>query len=180
MTRVQEQMQKWWSEVRSVRRRTFVTNVRSTATRTVTFYRMLPLNSRAHFFLSRLSSRFSLPTLCSTGSSKDFIGWRPYSSHAKFSGIPEHLATCFSFWPNFLSLPEQRVLLTAALQRLDSLDSARLQRKRSKLQPQDPDPNDIQSIFAPDTLYDFAEVFTHIATKRPISTVYATRVILMA
>ncbi|TFK29803.1 hypothetical protein FA15DRAFT_724744 [Coprinopsis marcescibilis] len=117
---------------------------------------MLPLRSRAHFFLSHLSSNSLHLTPCLAARNlKSCNGLRSYSSHPKISGIPEYLATCFSFWPNFLSLSEQRLLLTAALQRMDSLDSPRAQRKRSKLKPVHSD--EIQDIFAPDALYDFAE-----------------------
>jgi hypothetical protein len=76
-------------------------------------------------------------------------------------GLPQPLASSFKFWPTFLSIKEQQVLLRASLQRLDAMDSVPTQRKRRKHLsscPVQPNSADLQGYFAPDELYDFHEV----------------------
>ncbi|KAF6765067.1 hypothetical protein DFP72DRAFT_869976 [Ephemerocybe angulata] len=62
--------------------------------------------------------------------------------------IPEDIATFFTFWPSYFSNHEQRILLSSALHRLDSMDSNR---------PSVPETDDLQQLFASDDLYDFHE-----------------------
>jgi alkylated DNA repair protein alkB homolog 7 len=68
----------------------------------------------------------------------------------------------FTLWPSFLSLSEQGVLLTAALQKLDFTDSTQTRRKRRKLCGSTPalsvDTNSLQDLFFPEEYYDFEKV----------------------
>lgn len=68
----------------------------------------------------------------------------------------------FTFLPNFYSLPEQRILLSAALQRLDSLESRQYRRRRKEYlckNPQrDSQGTSIQDVFLPDESYCFEDV----------------------
>lgn len=68
----------------------------------------------------------------------------------------------FTFFPQFFSRKEQRLLLSASLKVLDSTDTRLTRRRRadffkSKL-PQSNDTDPIMEIFAPDDLYHFQEV----------------------
>jgi hypothetical protein len=72
--------------------------------------------------------------------------------------LPQHIAPFFTFWPSYFSGDEQRLLLSAALQRLDSMDSVKMRRRRAKHQSPLDETGDIQGIFAPDNMYDFHEV----------------------
>lgn len=70
----------------------------------------------------------------------------------------------FTFLPGFFSLAEQRVLLTAALQKLDALESIQNRRRRKALfrtarptlLPNASNP--LQDVFLPDEYYEFEEV----------------------
>ncbi|KAK7449673.1 hypothetical protein VKT23_013146 [Stygiomarasmius scandens] len=67
----------------------------------------------------------------------------------------------FSLFPDFFSIQEQRVLLQAALQRLDSTGSRRAQRKRKQyahsLDVSDRSSLPLQEIFLPEEFYEFEE-----------------------
>jgi hypothetical protein len=81
--------------------------------------------------------------------------WRNFASH------PYPPGHAFTFFPQFFSRKEQRLLLSASLKILDSSDTRLTRRKRadffnSKLpQSNDTDP---MELFAPDDLYHFQEV----------------------
>lgn len=70
----------------------------------------------------------------------------------------------FVFLPNFLSLAEQRVLLAAALEKLNKNDPREYRRRRrdflAKLPPALPE--DVQSEFLPDAYYPFEQVLSAI------------------
>lgn len=72
--------------------------------------------------------------------------------------LPGNLGQFFTFWPSYFSKHEQKLLLSAALQRLDSMDTVKMRRLRSKHVSNLGDTDDIQNLFAPDDLYDFHEV----------------------
>ena len=80
--------------------------------------------------------------------------WRNFASHP----YPGH---AFTFFQQFFSREEQRLLLSASLKILDSSDTRITRRRRadffkSKLsQSNDTDP---MELFAPDDLYHFQEV----------------------
>lgn len=74
--------------------------------------------------------------------------------------LPQRMAPFFTFWPSYFSRDEQRLLLSAALQHLDSMDSVKIRRRRAKHQSPLNETGDIQGIFAPDNMYDFHEVRT--------------------
>ncbi|KAG2020445.1 hypothetical protein CC2G_005786 [Coprinopsis cinerea AmutBmut pab1-1] len=84
---------------------------------------------------------------------------RNSSKALSFNDLPSHVAPSFSFWPTFLSLSEQKVLLSASLQKLDSMDPVPLRRRRAKVLSKAPKQHsdDLQNIFGPDELYDFHE-----------------------
>ncbi|KAI0797628.1 hypothetical protein C8Q75DRAFT_11364 [Abortiporus biennis] len=68
----------------------------------------------------------------------------------------------FTFFPEFLSIPEQRILLAASLQKLDATESRQFRRRRKDYTSQHPlqssrNSPTIQSIFFPDECYDFSE-----------------------
>jgi len=69
----------------------------------------------------------------------------------------------FTFWPDFLTLPEQRILLKSSLFLLDSAESRQHQRWRKKSQVSQESPissgqNTVCSLFLPDERYQFSEV----------------------
>jgi hypothetical protein len=68
----------------------------------------------------------------------------------------------FKLWPSFLSPPEQRILLTAALQKLDLNDTAQTRRRRRahglNLAMSSVSTKGLQELFFPDHCYDFQEV----------------------
>lgn len=69
----------------------------------------------------------------------------------------------FTLWPRILSLPEQRILLTAALRKLDCTDSTQTRRRRKVYGSNSPalssvSTNVLQELFFPDHYYDFRKV----------------------
>jgi hypothetical protein len=67
----------------------------------------------------------------------------------------------FTLIPDFLSLPEQRILLTAALQKLDSIDSRQARRMRRAYDSPgrcSVQSCSVQDMFLPDHFYRFEEV----------------------
>ncbi len=68
----------------------------------------------------------------------------------------------FIFLPNFYSPSEQRILLSAALQRLDSLETRQYRRRRKEHLSQslqtDSKSTSIQDVFLPDEFYCFEDV----------------------
>lgn len=82
----------------------------------------------------------------------------PCARYSTSPDLPQHIAPFFTFWPSYFSGDEQRLLLSAALQRLDSMDSVKMRRRRAKHQLPLDETGDIQRIFAPDSMYDFHEV----------------------
>jgi hypothetical protein len=80
----------------------------------------------------------------------------------------------FTFFPNYLTLAEQKILLTTSLGILDSAESRQHQRWRRKIQgssetSRTDNTASIQSIFLPDELYQFEEV---IAGMPPIISLF--------
>lgn len=68
----------------------------------------------------------------------------------------------FTLWPNFLSLPEQRTLLRAALRKLDQTDSSQTRRRRkayASIQSVTSNQS-LQDLFFPDHFYDFQKVLS--------------------
>ncbi|KAF7311546.1 2OG-FeII-Oxy-2 domain-containing protein [Mycena kentingensis (nom. inval.)] len=70
----------------------------------------------------------------------------------------------FTFHPEFFTLDEQRVLLKAALHRLDAMESSKHRRKRRTLLRSSPpmllaptSSNPLQDMFSSDALYEFQE-----------------------
>ena len=68
----------------------------------------------------------------------------------------------FTLWPSFLSLIEQRVLLTTCLRKLDCTDSTQTRRRRkaygSTIPTLSVSTNALQDLFCPDHYYDFQKV----------------------
>jgi alkylated DNA repair protein alkB family protein 7 len=67
----------------------------------------------------------------------------------------------FTIVPDFLTLPEQRILLATSLQKLDSIDSRQFRRlRRTFLRSRKiSDPTcSVQDMFLPDQYYQFEEV----------------------
>lgn len=66
----------------------------------------------------------------------------------------------FSFYPEFFSAEEQRLLLTAALQKLDMIENRKIRRRqREFLASHSPSPlSSIEGVFLPDDYYTFQEV----------------------
>ena len=70
----------------------------------------------------------------------------------------------FTFYPNFFSHEEQRLLLLAALQKLDLTENRKVRRRQrefSASRKQEP-LNSIEQVFLPDEYYTFEEVIAHI------------------
>lgn len=83
-----------------------------------------------------------------------------------FSTLPNSDAVSYTrdfiLWPTFLTLPEQRILLTTALRKLDSIDSTQTRRRR-KVYGSSPvlssvSTKTLHELFFPDHYYDFQEV----------------------
>lgn len=67
----------------------------------------------------------------------------------------------FTLWPNFFTPCEQQTLLTAALKKLDSMESRQFRRRRKETKLSLADPSDVaslQDLFFPEEYYDFQEV----------------------
>ena len=64
----------------------------------------------------------------------------------------------FAFYPNFFSVSEQRVLLSAALQKLDMGESARTRRRQRGFARPDPSTASVEDLSLPDDYYTFEEV----------------------
>jgi hypothetical protein len=64
------------------------------------------------------------------------------------------------FVPDFLSLPEQRLLLETSLKKLNNMESRAHKKRRRLYAPTrlTPTSEDLQSTFLPDDYYDFQEV----------------------
>lgn len=103
------------------------------------------------------------------------VQWRNFASH---SYPPGH---AFTFFPQFFSRKEQRLLLSASLKVLDSSDTRLTRRRRADFfkyklpQSNDTDP---MELFAPDDLYHFQEVSFKALKAIHILTVYAHRDIM--
>lgn len=75
----------------------------------------------------------------------------------------------FTFIPNFLSPREQTILLRIALQKLDNSGPRSYQKRRkaylssSSTSVKKDDDGDPNSLFLPDSLYEFQEVFIHLS-----------------
>lgn len=77
----------------------------------------------------------------------------------------------FSLHCNVFTVPEQRILLATALQKLDSLDSRPFRRRRnafihSRSKATLEQSQDIQGLFLPDEYYEMEEVRSSISYPR--------------
>lgn len=78
--------------------------------------------------------------------------------------IPSWLKDDFTWWPTFLNESEQRLLLRAALRKLDDSESRTMRRKRKDFLAHNPhraadsSVNAIADLFLPDEYYQFEEV----------------------
>ena len=137
-------------------------------------------------------------TLRGPASSSSFVFAR-YARVSNSSSLRRHLCTHetaqltdrpdFDFYPRFFSPDEQRVLLRAALRKLDSQESPKHRRRRKEYLRTHPHPSTapatasdpVQGLFLPDELYDFQDarlsphlrrepwgVLTMKLTRRPI------------
>src|SRR5882762_8137995 len=76
----------------------------------------------------------------------------------------------FSLWPNIFTVPEQRILLAAALQKLDSVESRSFRRRREISTHATPEQSNIQGLFLPDECYQMEEVcFFHFVPRNSSS-----------
>lgn len=72
---------------------------------------------------------------------------------------PVALPEGFKFFPEFLSLTEQQILLSAALSKLDSFESRQTRkRRRDFLSNHLRESRTIEDVFLPDAYYNFEEV----------------------
>lgn len=82
----------------------------------------------------------------------------------RYSADSAEIIPGLTFWPSYFSLDEQKTLLAASLYKLDSLESRQTRRKRRDFQRSQLSTgmsdtnNNIVSLFAPDSLYEFQEV----------------------
>ncbi|KAG2158172.1 uncharacterized protein EDB93DRAFT_1238447 [Suillus bovinus] len=77
-----------------------------------------------------------------------------HSLQTRFAGLPEG----FKFFPDFLSLSEQRTLLSAALTKLDSTETKQARKRRKDFLANHPQEHRvIEDIFLPDAYYNFQE-----------------------
>ena len=129
--------------------------------------RAFPLNAMPLSSLSRVSAFRCLRSAGNTascahlllGAKWPFCHTRNFSSAAHTGLIPKEIRPHFTFWPDFFSRSEQKTLLSAALLKLDSMDSVKTRRRRTKARPPlREDDENLQHLFAPDDLYDFHEV----------------------
>jgi len=70
----------------------------------------------------------------------------------------------FSFWPDYFTGREQRVLLKASLQKLDASETRISRRRRKeywKSRAHELPSSQLIEFFAPDELYDFQEASVH-------------------
>lgn len=81
----------------------------------------------------------------------------------KADGYPKD----FVFLPNFFSLPEQRLLLSAALDKLDKMETRQYRRRRKNYISGSPMTvsNDVQDVFLPDEYYCFEKVSPRVLTR---------------
>ncbi|KII88669.1 hypothetical protein PLICRDRAFT_41874 [Plicaturopsis crispa FD-325 SS-3] len=66
----------------------------------------------------------------------------------------------YALYPDFFSVPEQTLLLSAALQKLNSAESARFRKRRRTFESaikHDPSSSSMQSLFLPDEFYEFQQ-----------------------
>ncbi|OBZ75433.1 hypothetical protein A0H81_04127, partial [Grifola frondosa] len=78
----------------------------------------------------------------------------------RMSSMTIELPQDFTFFRDFFTIPEQRILLTAALRKLDLMDSRQLRRRRkdySSTAVESSQSDSIQSLFLPDEYYGFEE-----------------------
>ncbi|KZT11293.1 uncharacterized protein LAESUDRAFT_720508 [Laetiporus sulphureus 93-53] len=82
---------------------------------------------------------------------------RSLTSQSQFAG--HSFSPDFTYYPGFFSLPEQRILLAAALQKLDSAEPRSFRRRRKDLPPKKPlsEISDIREMFLADEYYNFEE-----------------------
>ena len=68
----------------------------------------------------------------------------------------------FTFFSRFFDIREQRLLLTAALSRLDATESIRVRRLQTNYRARNPisDSAHVEGLFLPDCYYTFQEVST--------------------
>lgn len=98
---------------------------------------------------------------CARWTSKLLKSHRLCLSRALYSTQTETLLNDFVFFHNFLSVPEQRILLAAALDNLDQRESSRFRRRRRPFGSrvsQLTNIGSVSSLFLPDEYYDFEEV----------------------
>ena len=93
----------------------------------------------------------------------------PFCIRARSSSTFSH---DFTFVPNFFNAKEQRVLLAAALQKLDAMDNRTVQRRRknfiaSQHGSWNHEFESLSDIFLPDQCYQFEEVLQHYALYSP-------------
>lgn len=81
----------------------------------------------------------------------------------KADGYPKD----FVFLPDFFSLHEQRLLLSAALDKLDKMESRQYRRRRKEYISGSPMrvSNDVQDVFLPDEYYCFEKVSHRVLTR---------------
>lgn len=78
-----------------------------------------------------------------------------HTLRTRSAGLPEG----FKFFPEFLSLSEQRTMLSAALFKLDSTETKHARKKRRDFLANHPQEHRvIEDIFLPDAYYNFQEV----------------------
>lgn len=80
----------------------------------------------------------------------------------KADGLPAD----FSFYPEFFSVDEQRLLLNAALQKLDMVENRQVRRRQRELLASRMVKRDssIEEVFLPDQYYSFLDVITQVTS----------------
>lgn len=86
------------------------------------------------------------------------------NSHSLVTKSPAALPDGFKIFPQFLSLTEQRTLLSTALSKLDSSETRQAKRRRRDFLANHPQEiRGIEDVFLPDEYYNFEEVAHHIS-----------------
>lgn len=88
---------------------------------------------------------------------------RSLSTLVDIRGPATELPHDFNFYPGILGIQEQRILLGAALEKLNATESRQIRRHRAAVQEKQErealeQPTDILKLFLPDACYQFEEV----------------------
>jgi hypothetical protein len=100
-----------------------------------------------------------LTMLSSRGLARNILMRRRYDCVRGISLKSDGYPVDFEFYPNFFSHTEQRVLLSAALHKLNMAESGRMRRLQRGFSTPFPLPSSVEDLFLPDDCYTFEEVW---------------------